>query len=111
MRYLLIQTAVSCESDSVSALHALAADLVQEGNEVSLMLIGLGVLAGQRPEGRAMLSSARRAGVEVVLDEHSVRAHGIAVDELLSGVRIERYGTVVDRATASGGVVMRQREA
>jgi len=96
-KYLLIESRDPFDSNDVAGYYDLAADLVKEGNDVTLFLVQNGVLParpGKRSEGLAGLASA---GVEVLADEFSLRERGIRADALVSGVSAAPLDVVIDQ--------------
>ena len=96
-KYLLIESRDPFDSNDVTSYYDLAADLVKEGNEVTLFLVQNGVLParpGSRSDG---LSKMAQAGVEVLADEFSLRERGIASSGLTDGVTAAPLGVVIDQ--------------
>ena len=109
-RYLLIQAFDPQECEAVTPLHELASDLVQEGNEVAILLVDRGVLTPRSVSGVAALARAERAGIEVLAEESSMRAHGVTASEFPHGVDVVSDGTIADRITAAHRVIGQRRE-
>ena len=110
-RYLLIQAFDPQEGEVVTPLHELASDLVQEGNEVSILLVDRGVLTPRSVSGVAALARAERTGIEVLVEESSMRAHGVAATEFPHGVHVASDATIADRITAAHRVIGERRQA
>lgn len=96
-KYLLIESRDPFECAVVPRQYELAANLVKEGNQVTLFLVQNGVLPARRGTHSDLLSKASKAGVEVLADEFSLRERGIQAEKLAEGVRAAPLDTVVDQ--------------
>ena len=96
-KYLLIESRDPFESNGVSQHYELAANLVHEGNEVTLFLVQNGVLPARPGCHSSLLSDAAQAGVHVLADDFSLRERGIAADALVGGVRAAPLSVVIDQ--------------
>ncbi len=95
--YLLIESRDPFESNDVSRLYTLAANLAKNGSKVALFLVQNGVLSARESAQSAALSAVAGNGVEVLADEFSLRERGIALDGLVSGVSSAPLDVVVDQ--------------
>lgn len=96
-KYLLIESRDPFESNDVGFCYGLAADLVRDGNEVTVFLVQNGVLParpGARSDGLAELAAA---GVTVLADDFSLRERAIPADGLVAGVAAAPLDTVIDQ--------------
>jgi predicted peroxiredoxin len=95
--YLLIESRDPFEANEVGHYYELAADLVREGNKVTLFLVQNGVLPARRSRRSDGLTAAAAAGVRVLADEFSLRERGIRRDRLIKGVEPAPLDVVVDQ--------------
>lgn len=100
-RYLLMESRSDLETPDAGALRNLAARLRGEGHDVVLFLVQNGVIASREQP----LEELRRSGVEVWMDEFSLRSRGIAGDRL-PGIRVVGMDVVVERVMTPGVIAM-----
>jgi predicted peroxiredoxin len=96
-KYLLIESRDPFENNVVARQYDLAANLVKEGNEVTLFLVQNGVLPARPGSCSSLLGSAALAGVQVLADEFSLRERGISADKLADGVTAAPLSIVIDQ--------------
>lgn len=96
-KYLLIESRDPFENNVVARQYDLAANLVKEGNEVTLFLVQNGVLPARPGRYASLLSSAALAGVQVLADEFSLRERGISANKLAGGVMAAPLSVVIDQ--------------
>lgn len=96
-KYLLIESRDPFDSNDVANYYDLAANLVKEGNEVTLFLVQNGVLPARPGERSDGLAQTARAGVQVLADEFSLRERGIGAGRLTDGVSAAPLDTVIDQ--------------
>ena len=96
-KYLFIESRDPFESNAVARQYALAADLVKEGNEVTLFLVQNGVLPARPGSLSNLLGKAAHAGVQVLADDFSLRERGIAAGKLTEGVKAAPLSVVIDQ--------------
>ena len=96
-KYLLIESRDPFENNVVARQYDLAANLVKEGNEVTLFLVQNGVLPARRGSCSSLLSNAARAGVQVLADDFSLRERGISANKLADGVKAAPLSVVIDQ--------------
>ena len=96
-RYLIIETRDPFESREGEACYDAAAGLVKQGHQVTLFLVQNGVMPARKSTRSDRLSALADAGVEVLADDFSLRARGIAGDRLARGVKPAPIDVVVDR--------------
>jgi predicted peroxiredoxin len=96
-KYLLIESRDPFENNIVARQYDLAANLVKEGNDVTLFLVQNGVLPARPGKHSPLLTNTARAGVEVLADEFSLRERGIAAGKLAEGVRAAPLSIVIDQ--------------
>jgi sulfur relay (sulfurtransferase) complex TusBCD TusD component (DsrE family) len=96
-RYLLIESLDPFESNDVEHWQDLAADLVREGNQVTVFLVQNGVLAARRGARSGGLQALTEQRVELLADEFSLRERGIPESRLAPAVRPARLEVVIDR--------------
>jgi predicted peroxiredoxin len=96
-KYLLIESRDPFDNNIVARQYDLAANLVKEGNEVTLFLVQNGVLPARPGSCSALLSNAAHAGVQVLADEFSLRERGIAAGKLAQGVNAAPLSVVIDQ--------------
>ena len=95
-KYLLIESRDPFETNDSAHYYDLAASLVKEGNEVTLFLVQNGVLPARMSSRSEALGKLAQAGVEVLADDFSLRARGIAEGRLVPGVKTAALDVVVD---------------
>jgi sulfur relay (sulfurtransferase) complex TusBCD TusD component (DsrE family) len=95
-KYLLIESRDPFENNIVARQYDLAANLVKEGNEVTLFLVQNGVFPARPSDRSALLTNAARGGVEVLAEEFSLRERGISAGKLAEGVRAAPLSVVID---------------
>ncbi len=96
-KYLLIESRDPFDSNDVANYYDLAANLVKEGNGVTLFLVQNGVLPARPGEHSNSLKATAQAGVEVLADEFSLRERGIASGHLVDGVKAAPLDVVIDQ--------------
>ena len=96
--YLLIESRDPFESNEVAYYYDLAKGLVDEGNQVTLLLVQNAVLAARPSKGSSALSALARLGVKVLADDFSLAERG--VKELADGVTSASIDVVVDHLAA-----------
>ena len=94
--YLLIESRDPFDSADVANNYRLAADLVRQGNEVTLFLVQNGVLPARPGVAAKGLSGVVDAGVSVLADDFSLRERGIDAGNLCDGVSAAPLDIVVD---------------
>lgn len=95
--YLLIESLDPFESNDTAQYYELAANLAHARNGVTLFLVQNGALAARRSPRAAALGRLAEQGVEVLVDEFSLRERGIPRDDLAPGVRAAPLDVVIDR--------------
>ena len=96
-KYLLIESRDPFENNIVARQYDLAANLVKEGNEVTLFLVQNGVLPARPGSRSTLLSNAALAGVQVLADDFSLRERGISANKLADGVTAAPLSVVIDQ--------------
>ena len=96
-KYLLIESRDPFENNVVARQYDLAANLVKEGNEVTLFLVQNGVLPARPGNCSSLLGNAALAGVQVLADDFSLRERGISADKLADGVTAAPLSIVIDQ--------------
>jgi predicted peroxiredoxin len=96
-KYLLIESRDPFENNIVARQYDLAANLVKEGNEVTLFLVQNGVLPARPGSRSSLLSNAALAGVQVLADDFSLRERGISANKLADGVTAAPLSVVIDQ--------------
>ena len=96
-KYLFIESRDPFESNIVARQYELAADLVTEGNRVTLFLVQNGVLPARQSTRSSLLTKTARAGVEVLADDFSLRERGIPASRLAEGVKAAPLSVVIDQ--------------
>jgi predicted peroxiredoxin len=96
-KYLLIESRDPFENNVVARQYDLAANLVKEGNEVTLFLVQNGVLPARPGSCSSLLSNAALAGVQVLADDFSLRERGISANKLSDGVKAAPLSVVIDQ--------------
>jgi predicted peroxiredoxin len=96
-KYLLIESRDPLENNIVARQYDLAANLVKEGNEVTLFLVQNGVFPARPGRCSALLGDAAKAGVQVLADDFSLRERGIAAGRLAQGVNAAPLSVVIDQ--------------
>jgi predicted peroxiredoxin len=96
-RYLRIESHDPFENDDVRHLYDLATSLARAANRVTLYLTHNGVLAARAGEHTFWFAALARVGVEVLADGRSLRARGLAPEQLSPGVRPTGAETLADR--------------
>ena len=100
-KYLLMESRDPFETNEVSKNYEIASGLVSAGNQVSLYLVQNGVLPARSSAGPNGLDEVLNQGVEVLVDEFSLKERAIAPESLISGVAPANIDLVVDHL-ASG---------
>ncbi|MFQ5600833.1 MAG: DsrE family protein [Candidatus Krumholzibacteriia bacterium] len=103
--YTLVASRDSFVSNEVELYYGLAADLRQEGNEVTLFLVQNGVLPARESSASEQLSDLAEAGVEVLADSFSLRERGIPESRLAAGVRAAELDVIVDHLAEGRKVI------
>lgn len=96
-KYLLVESRDPFEWKDVASQYQLAADLVKNGDVVTLFLVQNGVLPARRSAASAALEELAKSGVEVLADEFSLRERGIPSTRLAAGVKPAPLDAVLDR--------------
>ena len=96
-KYLLIESRDPFESNDVSYYYDLAANLARAGNTVTLFLVQNGVLPARKSSRSELLASVTNAGVQVLVDDFSLRERGIPTSRLIAGIKPAPLDTVVDQ--------------
>ena len=96
-KYLLIESRDPFENNVVARQYDLAANLVKEGNEVTLFLVQNGVLPARPGSCSSLPGNAARAGVQVLADDFSLRERGISADKLADGVTAAPLSIDIDQ--------------
>jgi predicted peroxiredoxin len=94
--YLLIESRDPFENNIVARQYDLAVNLVKEGNQVTLFLVQNGVFPARPGTCSSLLTTAARAGVEVLADEFSLRERGIAASRVADGIKAAPLSIVID---------------
>ena len=84
-KYLLIESRDPFENNVVARQYDLAANLVKEGNEVTLFLVQNGVLPARPGNCSSLLGNAARAGVQVLADGVTAAPLSVVIDQLADG--------------------------
>lgn len=95
--YLLIESRDPFDSNDVAHIYDLAANLRQQGNEVTLFLVQNGVLPARKSPRSQRLADLVNSGVNVLADDYSLRERGITDNRLVNGVKASKLDLVVDR--------------
>lgn len=100
MEYLLIESRDPFDCQAAATQYELAANLVKEGNRVTLFLVQNGVLPARRSKLSELLTRTAGAGVEVLADDFSLRERGIAANRLAEGVKAAPLSVVIEQLAA-----------
>ena len=95
--YLFIESRDPFENNAVARQYELAANLVKDGNKVTLFLVQNGVLPARPGACSQMLATTAHAGVQVLADEFSLRERGIDAHALADGVKPAPLDIVIDQ--------------
>jgi intracellular sulfur oxidation DsrE/DsrF family protein len=98
--YLLIESRDPFTSGEVGFCQDLSRRLVAAGDEVTVFLVENGVLPARSGAAGAELSELVQAGVEVLVDDFSLRERGIPLDRLRPGIKPAAIDLVIDRLAA-----------
>jgi predicted peroxiredoxin len=104
-KYVLIQSKSPWESSSVADFYAVARQLAAAGHEVTLFLVQNAALAARREARDPGLAEVVGTGVQVLVDDFSLRERGIDGRTLARGVTPCAIDAVVDHL-ASGAKSM-----
>lgn len=96
-KYLLISSRDPFESKDAEQFYELARSLAREKHTVSLYLVQNGVLPARKSERTQLLTSLLADGVEVLVDEFSLKERGIVADRLGEGLRSAPLDVVIDQ--------------
>ncbi len=94
--YLLVSTCSPAHQSKAEQIYAVAAELRDAGNDVTLLLIENGVLCARGGSAGA-LKELHGRGVTVIADEVSLASRGLSNARLEVGITKARIGTVVAR--------------
>lgn len=105
-RYLMIGSRDPFESRDVGCfLFATAVDLRSAGHRVTVFLVQNGALAARRGALVPSLEDALHAGVEVVVDEFSLKERGIGPEQMAPALATAPIAFVIDRMVAGDKVL------
>jgi sulfur relay (sulfurtransferase) complex TusBCD TusD component (DsrE family) len=97
-KYLLFESRDPFESKDTAYFYDLAAQLVKDGQSVTLFLVQNGVLPARKTSaGCAALKTLTGAGVVVLADEFALRERGIREDQLTPGIKAAPLEIAVDQ--------------
>jgi sulfur relay (sulfurtransferase) complex TusBCD TusD component (DsrE family) len=96
-KYLLIESRDPFDSTDVERYYELARNLAGDGHQVTLFLVQNGVLPARRSSKSELLTRTAKAGVEILVDDFSLRERGIGVDRLAEGVNPAPLDVIVDQ--------------
>jgi sulfur transfer complex TusBCD TusB component (DsrH family) len=99
----MVETRDPFESRDVPYYYKLAAQLANEGEEVTLFLIQNGVFAVRKAAPNNALGSILGGKVEVLADTFSLRERGIGDEERSHGVKTAEIDDLVDLVMAEDG--------
>ncbi|MCO4770802.1 MAG: sulfur reduction protein DsrE [Deltaproteobacteria bacterium] len=94
--YMLIASRDPFSTNDVPTYYALARDLKERGNTVTLFLVQNGVLPARPSAASDLLTSLSELGITVLADEFSLRERGIPANGLAPGVAAAPLDLVVD---------------
>jgi hypothetical protein len=103
--YLLIESRLPTDDASGQRFGDLGIALARAGNRVRLLLLQDGVLAARPATPFAGFNALLGAGVSLLAEVSSLQAHGIAMQELRTGVRAASLEIVLDALEAGARVV------
>jgi predicted peroxiredoxin len=95
-KYLLIESRDPFETQDAAYYYELETNLAKAGNTVTLFLVQNGVFPARQGAKSHLLAAVAAAGVEVLVDEYSLRERGIAAERLVSGVKPAPLDVVID---------------
>ena len=95
-KYVMIQSKSPWESGDVGQFYALASELGQGGNEVTLFLVQNGVMAARPGAKDAAFDQLLGGRVRVLADDFSLRERAIEAGTLKRGVQSSAIDEVVD---------------
>jgi sulfur relay (sulfurtransferase) complex TusBCD TusD component (DsrE family) len=95
-KYLLIASRDPFEARDVATCYDFAATLAKTGAEVTLFLVGNGVLPARACHESRRLTELSQGGVLVLADELSLRERGIRPERLAPGIEPAPLDVVVD---------------
>lgn len=96
-KYLLIESRDPFESQDVGYFYELAVSLARQDNPVTLFLVQNGVLGARAGEHAGFFAELKRAGVEILADDFSLRERGIREGRLAAAVTPAPLDVVIDR--------------
>ena len=94
--YLLIESRDPFDS-GCSHYHELAESLVAGGSRVTLFLVQNGVFPARQCNASARLTEVAGKGVEVLVDDFSLKERGIDSAGLAAGVKVASLEVVMDQ--------------
>ena len=94
-KYLLIESRDPYDSNDVAQNYALARNLSEEGNEVTLFLVQNGVFPARPSTKSIELAAVAKAGVTVLADDFSLRERSIG--RTIEGVSSSPLDAVIDQ--------------
>lgn len=103
--FCFVESGDPFESADVAFTYALAIDLAERGHEVVLFLVQNGVLAARRDANTNLATTASTPGIEVLVDDFSLRERGIDEAELLDTVTPAQIDHVVDTLARGARVI------
>jgi hypothetical protein len=95
--FLLIESRDPFTSGEAGFCQDLSRRLAAAGDRVTLFLVENGVLPARAGVASPWLTELAQAGVEVLVDDFSLRERGIALDRLQPGVKPAAIDLVIDR--------------
>lgn len=99
-KYLLIESRDPFETREVSNDYALAVELAEAGNTVTLFLVQNGVLPARKTADNEGIKRLLNSNVEVLSDDFSLRERGIHPATLVDGIQPAPLAVVVDQLAA-----------
>jgi predicted peroxiredoxin len=95
-KYLIIESRDPFDSNDAQFILETATTLKQCGHEVTVFLIQNGALAVRRNTRRSHLPQLALTGIQLLVDDFSLRERGISTTEMIDGIQESNIGALVD---------------
>ena len=96
-KFLLIASRDPYDGQDVNHYYVLAANLVKEGNQITVFLLQNGVFPARSSKYSPLLTQISKAGAAIYADDFSLRERGIAANQLIDGVEVASLEMVIDQ--------------
>ena len=98
--YTVIESRDPLESTGPEKTRKLAAELAEQGNDVTIFLVQNGVGCARRGVLDSEFESLKASGIRIYADEFALRERGIVENGMSAVVQSEGLETLLDQLTA-----------